>query len=98
MDAWCTWYGKYHYLLNNLATPTQCRDYGYVDLYDLHEGDRIGLRLSQDGVLEFFVNGESQGIATGTSTPETVMSIDASLEICYHWPCMVATIIPKQVR
>ena len=46
-----------------LATPTQCRDYGYVDLYDLHEGDRIGLRLSQDGVLEFFVNGESQDIA-----------------------------------
>ena len=37
--------------------------YGHVDLRDLREGDRVGLLISEDGVLEFTVNGESQGIA-----------------------------------
>ena len=50
-------------LCNNLVTPGEERDYGYVDLNDLREGDCVGLRLSEDGVLEFTVNGESQDVA-----------------------------------
>ena len=50
-------------LRNNFVTPREISDYGYVDLDDLREGDCVRLRLSQDGVLEFTVNGESQGIA-----------------------------------
>ena len=51
-------------LYNNLVTvPGEITDYGYVDLNYLREGDRVGLCLSQDGVLEFTVNGESQGTA-----------------------------------
>ena len=37
--------------------------YGYVNLDNLCEGDHFGVSLSEDGVLEFTVNGESQGIA-----------------------------------
>ena len=57
----CVWAGQR--LSNNLVTPGEESDYGYVDLCDLRGGDCIGLRLSRDGVLEFFVNDESQGIA-----------------------------------
>ena len=37
--------------------------YSEIDLRDLREGDCVGLLLSEDGVLEFTVNGKSQGIA-----------------------------------
>ena len=56
----CVWGDQRLY--NNLVTPEEESDYGYVDLDDVCVGDCVGLRLSQDGVLEFFVNGESQGI------------------------------------
>ena len=39
------------------------KEYGSVDLDSLRKGDRVGLRVSQDGVLIFFVNGKSQGVA-----------------------------------
>ena len=39
------------------------RKYGSTDLENLREGDRLGLRVSHDGVLTFFVNGKSQGVA-----------------------------------
>ena len=39
------------------------RAYGLVNLDELRAGDRVGLRLSHDGTLSFFVNGESQGVA-----------------------------------
>ena len=42
--------------------PTK-KKYGYADLDDLHEGDCLGLWVSLDGVLTFFVNGKSQGVA-----------------------------------
>ena len=58
----CVWGDQQLY--NNLVSPREVSDYGYVDLRDLHVGNCVGLRLSQDGVLEFLVNGESQGIAT----------------------------------
>ena len=60
----CVW--SQQELYNNIVTPSEESEYGYVDLDDLREGDCVGLRLSQDGVLEFFVNGESQGIAGTT--------------------------------
>ena len=34
-----------------------------TNLENLREGDRLGLRVSHDGVLTFFVNGKSQGVA-----------------------------------
>ena len=42
--------------------PTQMK-YGFTNLHDLCEGDRLGLQVSHDGVLTFFVNGKSQGVA-----------------------------------
>jgi neuralized-like protein 4 len=57
----CVWSSQR--LFNNLVSPGERPDYGYVDLDDLREGDCVGLCLSRDGVLEFTVNGESQGIA-----------------------------------
>lgn len=50
-------------LNSNLVTSRSNPAYGYVDLSHLCEGDCIGLRISQYGVLEFFINSESQGIA-----------------------------------
>ena len=37
--------------------------YGKENLDNLREGDRLGMRLTSDGVLVFFVNGKSQGVA-----------------------------------
>ena len=42
--------------------PTE-KKYGSTNLENLREGDRLGLRVSHDGVLTFFVNGKSQGVA-----------------------------------
>ena len=85
----CVWGDQRLY--NNLVTPGEESDYGCVDLDDLREGDCVGLRLSQDGVLEFFVNGESQGIAakniyTRNSDVYAVMD---------HYGQCVATVITK---
>lgn len=56
----CVWSSdKLH---NRLNAPVET-NYGLTNLDDLREGDRVGLRLSHDGVLVFFVNGKSQGIA-----------------------------------
>ena len=42
--------------------PTRMK-YGSTNLDNLREGDRLGLWVSHDGVLTFFVNGKSQGVA-----------------------------------
>ena len=88
-DYHCMWTGQK--LFNNLVTPRGRSDYGYVDLDDLREGDCVGLRLSRDGVLEFTVNGESQGIATkNIYTRDT----DVYAVVDHYGPC-VATVITK---
>ena len=85
----CVWTEQKLY--NNLITPAEESDYGYVDLDDLHEGDTAGLRLSHDGVLEFFVNGENQGIAVkNVYTRDT----DVYAIVDHHDQC-VATVITK---
>ena len=85
----CVWAGQR--LSNNLVTPGEESDYGYVDLCDLREGDCIGLRLSRDGVLEFFVNGESQGIAA-----KNIYTRDTDIySVIDHYGCCVATVITK---
>ena len=85
----CVW--VYQQLCNNLVTPNKKSDYGYVDLHDLHEGDHVGLRLSQDGVVEFLVNGESQGIAANNiyTRKSDVYAVVDHLSNC------VATVITK---
>ena len=85
----CVW--SYQQLCNNLVTPREELDYGYVDLDDLREGDRVGLCLSQDGVLEFFVNGESQGIAAKNIYTR---NSDFYAVVDHHGNC-VATVITK---
>ena len=85
----CVWIDTELY--NNIVTPSEKSEYGYVDLNDLHEGDYVGLRLSQDGVLEFFVNGESQGIAAKniyTRSSDVYVVVD-------HFSDCVATVITK---
>ena len=57
----------------------------------LCEGDRFGLHLSEDGVLEFTVNGESQGIAA-----ENVYTSDTDVYVVVnHFFNSVATAITK---
>ena len=78
-------------LHNALVTPKEYFDYGYVDLDDLREGDCVGLRLSRDGMLEFTVNGESQGMAAKniyTSDTDVYAVVD-------HYARCVATVITK---
>ena len=60
----CVWSSKtlYNRLRSNRNGDLK-REYGSIDLDSLREGDRLGLRLSYDGKLTFFVNGESQGLA-----------------------------------
>ena len=83
------WSGEHVH--NNLVTPSECFKYGYVDLRDLREGDCIGLYLSQDGVLEFFVNGESQGIAS-----ENIYTRNTDVyAVVDHYSSCFATVITK---
>ena len=85
----CIWSGRTLY--NKLISPSEVSDYGYVDLVDLHKGDRVGLCLSQDGILEFTVNNESQGIAAKniyTRNTDVYAVVD-------HFSQCVATIITK---
>ena len=85
----CVWAGQR--LFNNFVIPREKSDYGYVDLRDLREGDYLGLSLSQDGVLEFFVNGESQGIAA-----KNIYTKDTDMyTIVDHCGKCVATVITK---
>ena len=88
----CVWNSQR--LWNNISIPKKVSGYryGYVDLNDLRDGDRVGLRLSQaSGVLEFFVNGESQGIAA-----ENVYTRNSDIYavVDHHGQC-VATVITK---
>jgi hypothetical protein len=85
----CVWAGQR--LFNNFVTPSKWIFYGYVDIGDLREGDCVGLCLSQDGVLEFTVNGESQGIAAkNVYTRDT----DVYAVVDHNAKC-VATVITK---
>jgi hypothetical protein len=85
----CVWTSQILY--NNLITLREISDYGYVDLDDLREGGCVGLRLSRDGVLEFTVNGESQGIvAKNIYTRDT----DVYAVVDHYGQC-VATVITK---
>ena len=85
----CVWADQR--LHNNLITPTEKYDYGYVNLLDLREGDRVGLHLSPGGVLEFFVNGESQGIAA-----KNIYTRDTDVyAVVDHYSNCVATVITK---
>ena len=65
--------------------------YGSVDLRDLREGDRVGLRISEDGALEFTVNGEGQGIAA-----KNIYTRDSDVyAVVDHYGQCVATVITK---
>ncbi len=61
----CVWSSsKIHNRLTGGPTVDETeKPYGKVNLDDLKVGNRIGLRLSYDGVLSFFVDGKSQGVA-----------------------------------
>jgi neuralized-like protein 4 len=88
-DYHCVWSSQR--LFNNLITPRERSDYGYVDLDDLREGDCVGLRLSRDGELEFTVNGESQAIAA-----KNIYTRDTDVyAIVDHCGQCVATVITK---
>ena len=65
-------------------------EYGHIGLGDLREGDRAGLRISEDGVLEFTINGESQGIATHNAY---FRDFDVYVVVEHHYA--VATVITK---
>lgn len=57
----CVWSSdKLHNRLTNCFTE---QPYGLVNLDELRAGDRLGMRITYDGTLEFFVNGRYQGIA-----------------------------------
>ncbi len=57
----CVWSSdKLH---NRLGGLHEEKPYGLVNLDELRKGARVGLRLSYDGVLVFFVDGKWQGVA-----------------------------------
>ena len=86
---YCSWSSQQ--LRNDLVTPSYISDYGYVDLDDLCERDCAGLRISQDGVLEFTVNGESQGIAA-----ENIYTRDTDVyAVVNHDGSCFATVVTK---
>ena len=86
---YCIWSGLQ--LFSNLVTPNRQSTYGYVDLRDLREGDCVGLCLSEDGALEFTVNGESQGIAA-----ENIYTRNSDIyAFVDHYGQCVATVITK---
>lgn len=60
---YCVWSAnKIHNRLSGQWGPVE-KIYGKTTLDDLRENDRLGFRLTHDGSLIFFVNGESNGIA-----------------------------------
>lgn len=59
----CVWSSdKVHNRLRSNQNGAE-KQYGAMDLDVLREGDRLGLRVSHDGILTFFVNGKCQGVA-----------------------------------
>ena len=59
---YCVWsVDEVNNKLVGYSGPTE-RMYSSTNLENLREGDRLGLRMSHDGVLTF-VNGKSQGVA-----------------------------------
>ena len=59
----CVWSSdKIHNRLHNNQNAQE-KQYGYTNLDGLRVGDKLGLRLSIDGNLMFFVNGKYQGLA-----------------------------------
>ncbi len=66
-DNSCVWFKsrfkKKSEFQNNFGTVHLLRYYGFVDLYDLRQEDKMGLQLSAEGNLSFFVNGVNQGVA-----------------------------------
>ena len=60
---YCVWsVDQVNNKLVGYSGPTE-RMYSSTNLENLREGDRLGLQVSHDGVLTFFVNGKSQGVA-----------------------------------
>ena len=57
----CVWSSdKLHNRLTDCFTE---QHYGEVNLDELRAGDRLGMRVTLEGNLEFFVNGRYQGVA-----------------------------------
>ena len=57
----CVWSSdKLHNRLTDCFTEAP---YGVVNLDELRAGDRVGMRVTHEGILEFFVNGQHQGVA-----------------------------------
>lgn len=57
---YCMWCAN---KLHDHMVTMRDQEYGEVNLDDLREGDRLGLRLRRDGTLNFLVNGRAQGLA-----------------------------------
>ena len=85
----CTWADQR--LVDNIASQSKLSDYGSIDLDDLDEGDCVGLRLSEEGIMKFTVNGESQGIAA-----KNVYARDSEVyAVVDHYGTRTATVITK---
>lgn len=50
------------YVWNSLGDRLRTSKYATVDLCDLKEGDRVGMGLTSEGDLLFFLNGKSHGV------------------------------------
>ena len=57
---WCA--GKLH---DHMIAMTEM-PYGKQSLDELQQGDRLGLQLTRNGVLTFFINGHPQGVAASS--------------------------------
>ena len=65
-DNSCTWFKSRFKekteFQNNFGAIHLLRYYGLVNLCDLRQDDHVGLQVSGDGTLTYFVNGMSQGV------------------------------------
>lgn len=58
-----SWYKPKSEFQNNFGAIHVLQFYGYIDLCELKQDDRLGLQLNAEGELSFFVNGICQGVA-----------------------------------
>lgn len=57
----CIWYGDK--VLNSLGGRLIRNSYGFDNLEDLQQGDKVGMKLTENGDLYFLVNNINQGLA-----------------------------------
>ena len=76
-------------LHTRLADRLRKQPYGRINLDKLRLGDRVGMRVTHEGILEFFVNGAYQGSA---ATGIYQRGYDVYAVVDHYGPCVATKI------